>query len=145
MVRTIPAVPLEKVRGIAKDLLSRTKAGQANWVRKETSSDVPQTRYELVLPSSRVAVTYTIPRARPDVVSLQFINPSGITIDSWAVEEPDYDPEHEPIEQADPDGDWRLLSGLFSEVHRHVTGWDKVISDIEKALASQGPIGKPAQ
>lgn len=84
---------------------------------------------------------YTKPRAKPDVVSLLFINPDGLLVDMWAVQEPDYDPEVEPIEQADPDGDWRLLSGLFAEVHRIVTGWDKVIRDVETALASNGPIG----
>ncbi|HEY1187487.1 MAG TPA: hypothetical protein VGE74_07500 [Gemmata sp.] len=114
-----------------------------NWIRKETNSDVPQTRYELVLPDARIAVTYTIPRARPDVVTLQFISPNGALIDSWAIEEPDYNPEYESLEQADPDGDWRLLDGLFDEIHRQVTGWDKVISHIEQQLASPGTIGQP--
>lgn len=78
-------------------------------------------------------------------MQLQFLNPEGATVDSWSVEEPDYDPEHEGIEEADPDGSWRLLSGLFAEVHRSVTGWDKVIRDVETALASQGPIGQPTR
>jgi hypothetical protein len=68
----------------------------------------------------------------------------GITVDSWSVDEPNFDPEHgESIEEADPTGDWRLLQGLFAEVHRQATGWDKVVSDVEKALAAKGPIGKP--
>jgi hypothetical protein len=145
MVNSVPTMQAEQLRRIAQSLLAKTKAGQANWGRKVTHSDVPETSYELVLPQSRIVLTYTRPRARPDVVKLQFANADGATVDSWVVEEPDYDPEHESIEQADPDGSWRLLSELFSEVHRTVTGWDKVIHDVETALASQGPIGQPAR
>ncbi len=141
MVNSVPTIQTERLRRITQNLLNKTKAGQVNWTRRATHNDVPETSYELVLPQSRIAVMYTKPRAKPDVVSLLFINPDGLLVDMWAVQEPDYDPEVEPIEQADPDGDWRLLSGLFAEVHRIVTGWDKVIRDVETALASNGPIG----
>jgi hypothetical protein len=90
-----------------------------------------------------VLLAYGVPRADLDYVSLRLQNPKGETIDSWTVSEPDYDPEHEGIEEADPNGDWRLLQTLFSEVHRAATGWDKVLSDVEKALASAGAIGMP--
>jgi hypothetical protein len=76
-----------------------------------------------------------------DFVALQLLNEDGAEVDSWKVSLPDYDPEHEDIETADPDGDWRLLYGLFSEVHRRVLGWDKVVSDVEKALADSSTIG----
>jgi hypothetical protein len=143
MVNSVPTIQAEQLRRIVEHLLAKTKAGQANWTRKAPDSEVPETSYELALPQSRIVITYTRPRARPDVVKLQFINPDGLIVDSWKVEEPDYDPDVEPIEHADPDGSWRLLSGLFAEIHRTVTGWDKVIRDVETALASEGPIGKP--
>jgi hypothetical protein len=37
--------------------------------------------------------------------------------------------------------DWKLLHDLFSEVHLAATGWNKVVSDVEKALAGSGQIG----
>lgn len=74
---------------------------------------------------------------------LQLQDPAATTVGSWAVEEPEWDHiDHE--EEAVKVPDWKLLSELFERVHRHATGWDKVLSDVEKALASQGPIGKPS-
>ncbi|MBY0458928.1 MAG: hypothetical protein K2V38_16440 [Gemmataceae bacterium] len=104
-----------------------------------------ETSYETVLPQSRIVVTYTIPRATADYITLELQNASGVTVDSWALDEPDWgDPQNPlPPEAADPDGDWQRLAALFREVHRRVTGWDKVLSDVEKALASPGPIGLP--
>jgi hypothetical protein len=144
MVNSAPTIQAEQLRRIVEHLLAKTKAGQAHWSRKATDGEIPETSYELVLPQSRIVITYTRPRARPDFVNLQFINPDGILVDAWKVEEPDYDPDVEPIEQADPDGSWRLVSNLFFEIHRTVTGWDKVIRDVEAALASPGPIGRLA-
>jgi hypothetical protein len=145
MVKPVPTIPLEQFRRIAKDLLAKTRAGKVHWASKTTRTDFPEVSYEVVLPESRIVMNYGIPRAAPDFVSLNLINPDGIIVDSWAVDEPDYDPEHEPIEHADPEGDWRLLHGLFSEIHKQATGWDKVLSDVEKALASDEPIGKPTR
>jgi hypothetical protein len=84
-----------------------------------------------------------VPRAEPDIITLQLQNAEGLTVDSWSVEEPNWGDPEDPNDpdEVDPDGDWRLLYGLFSEVHKYVTGWDKVVSDVEKALTGSGPIG----
>lgn len=112
-----------------------------NWVRKQNPAQPRDTTYEVVLPQSRIALTYGVPRAEPDFLTLQLQNTDGVTVDSWSVDEPDYDPERENAIAADPDGNWTILYKLFSEVHRRATGWDKVVTDIQKALASQGAIG----
>jgi len=112
-----------------------------NWLRSQAKSEPTETSYFVILPESRVVLTYGIPRADLDYISLRIQNEKGETIDSWTVSQPDYDPEHESLDTADPDGDWRLLNGLFAEVHKQATGWDKVLSDIEKALAAPGVIG----
>lgn len=76
-----------------------------------------------------------MPRAEPDFISLQMQNSTGTTVDSWSVDDP----------ESNDDADWRLLRELFMQVHLVVTGWDSVLSDVEKALASNDPIGtKPA-
>jgi hypothetical protein len=74
---------------------------------------------------------------------LQLQNAAGIPVDSWSISEPDWGDADNPNDpdEVDPNGDWRLLYSLFTEVHKYVTGWDKVVSDIESALAGSGPIG----
>jgi hypothetical protein len=82
---------------------------------------------------------YVIPRADADYISLEFHNPDDLIVDSWSVSEPD---DNDPTaDELVPD--WQLLRELFMEVHRQATGWDQVLSDVEKALATQGPIGQP--
>ncbi len=141
MVRSVPTVPLARFRKMVRDLLEKTKAGQVNWIRNPAKSQIPETSYAVILLQSRIVLTYTIPRAAPDCISLELQNEEGVAVDSWVLEEPDFDPEHEDLDAADPDGDWRLLYGLFSEVHRRMTGWDKVVSEVEKAISESSPIG----
>jgi len=168
MAKSIPTIPPLKLRRIARDLLARTKAGEVNWVQRKIDEGIlavprsyprltggvsrPQVqtttgmRYEVVLPLSRIVLTYGIPRAESDFLSLEILNSESITVDSWTVDEPDWGSPDDPNdpEEVDPDGDWRLLYELFSEVHRNVTGWDKVVNDIEKALAEPGKVGTPS-
>lgn len=140
MVKPVPTIPADKFRGYARELLTKTKARQVNWNPKPIVSDRSETGYEVVLPQSRIVLRYTIPRAEPDFVTLEFRNSDGLVVDSWSVAEPDEnDPNLDEVESSD----WRLLHGLFMEVHRQATGWDKVLSDVEKALAAQGSIGAP--
>ena len=136
MVQAVSTIPVEKFRAIARTLLEKTKAKQVNWVRSRKSNpDPPATTYEVVLPQSRLVLTYGMPRAEPDFISLQMQNSTGTTVDSWSVDDP----------ESNDDADWRLLRELFMQVHLVVTGWDSVLSDVEKALASNDPIGtKPA-
>ncbi|WP_162670267.1 hypothetical protein [Gemmata massiliana] len=103
-----------------------------------------ETSYEVILPQSRVVLTYTIPRAESDYLSFQLQNANSIPVDTWSVTEPDWGTPEDPNDpdEVDPDGDWKLLNTLFQEVQRHVTGWDKVVNDIEQALSAQGPIGR---
>ena len=84
------------------------------------------------LPNSRLVLIYGHPRAEPDFISLQLQNATGTPVDSWTVDDP----------ESGEDPDWRLLRELFNAVHLVVTGWDTVLDDVEKALASPGPIGK---
>jgi len=94
-----------------------------------------------VLPQARVLLTHATPRARPDIVSFRLSSLDGTSVDEWAVEEPDYDPDTERLDQVDPDGDWQLMREFFAEVHREATGYDRIIQSIEEAVASQGVIG----
>ena len=139
------ATPVARLRQMARELLDKTRARQVNWVPAPNRNEPPEFPYRLILPDSRVTLTYTRTRASEDFITLRFQNADGVTVDEWRVEEPEYYPDvGQTLEQADPDGDWRLMKELFGEVHREATGYDRVISDVEKALASLGVIGKPA-
>jgi hypothetical protein len=117
-----------------------------NWA-KATAPDIS---YEVVLPESRLVLAYRSPRAEPDVIALHLHDATGAVVGSLAADEPDdvqpggitgvftLNPSPEP--QAAKD--WKLLRDLFSEVHLSATGFDKVVKDIEKALAGPGPVGK---
>ena len=168
MEKTISTIPPNKLRGIARNLLARTKAGEVNWVQRKIDEGIvgaahsypqlsrgisrpPRTpssgmRYEVTLAQSRIVLTYGIPRVESNFLTLEILNSNGDSIDSWTVDEPDWGDAEDPSdpEEVDPYGDWRLLNELFSEVHRAVTGWDKVVSEIEKALAEPGQIGTRA-
>ncbi|MBN9120434.1 MAG: hypothetical protein J0I06_14970 [Planctomycetes bacterium] len=145
MVKPIQLLAEPKLREIAQTLLQKTKAGQVNWIPGTRTRN--ETTYELILPESRVALSYISPTAESDFIQLQLQDAKGTSAGSWSVEEPDW----EYLDRTDdPDADatvpdWKLLKELFEVVHRYVTGWDKVIRDVEAALASQGPIGQPAR
>lgn len=146
MVSLETATPPEVLRGMSRDLLARTKARQVNWVPVVVpDTEPPEYVYRLVLPDSCVTITYTTPMILSDFITLRFQNADGVTVDEWRVEAPPYDADAgETDESVDVVGDWRLMKGLFGEVHREATGYDRVISDVEKALASLGVIGLPA-
>lgn len=141
MLKTALTMPPARERELVRGLTKKTQAGQVNWIRKPPTGDARETVYELVLPQARLVVTHAVPRARPDLVSIRLSSLDGTSVDEWVVEEPDYDPDMEHLEQADPSGDWQLLRDFFAEVHRHATGYDRVIKSIEDALASPGVIG----
>lgn len=105
-----------------------------NWTR----TDRPESSYRLTLPESEVLLTYHQPPVEPDFVTLEVISADGVSAGVLAAAEPD---EQDP----DPNPDWPLLRSLYIEAHRFVTGWDRTLSDVEKALAGPGPIGAKPQ
>lgn len=122
--------PENQLRSLAEGLLKKTKAGQVNWVRNSDEAS-----YEVLLPQSRIRTWYTAPRAAPDTISLGFYNPKAELIGVLSANKPD------PGDV--PEADWPLLESLYAEVHRTVSGWDKVLAEVESAIASPGAIGEP--
>lgn len=162
MANAVPTIPVQTLRQIAQTLLAKTKAGEVNWILRDSNSlrlaptqalpgevrrprnQAPRdTTYEVLLPQSRIVLSYGVPRVEADFVSFQLQNPDGVVVDSFAVDEPDWGDADNPTdpEEVDPEGDWRLFHGLWTEVHKQATGWDKVVSDVQRALTSGGRIG----
>ncbi len=125
--------PEEKLKALARGLLEKTRARQVNWVPTRDKDR----EYTVVLPHSWIRLHYVNPRALPDFITLAFYNAEGVLVGALKAEEPD------PEEQGS-NPDWDLLNSLFTEVHRSAAGWDRVVEDIEKALASPGPVGNPS-
>ncbi len=134
-----------RLRTIAQSLLAKTRAGQANWIRA-AGADL---QYELRLPESRVVLAYLSPRVEPDYLSLQLHTLNGIAVGALEADEPEPGEPLNPAdewaaERAEHEADWNVLRPLFDEVHRSVTGWDRVVKDVETALAQPGAIGASA-
>jgi hypothetical protein len=128
------------------ELVAKTKARQVNWTPLQTEREGDQKySYQLALPHSRVTLTYTIPRVEYDFITLTFHNAEGAIVDEWRVDAPDEDERSVKHLERDEDADWRLLKALFGEVYRQATGYDRVMSDVQRALAELGVIGKPAR
>ncbi len=142
MAKPVLTILLDTFRTIARNLLAKTKVGQVNWVPRTEREYTPNikrtTIYEVVLPGSRIVLSHVIPLSQPDRISLQLLNANGVTVDSWTITDPEVEDQ-----DADSDGNWKLLSELYSEVHRFVTGWDKVTKEIQSALLSSAVIGEP--
>jgi len=46
------------------------------------------------------------------------------------------------LTEAEKDPNWPLLECLYMEIHRQVTGWDKVLGEVRSALEESGTIGQ---
>ena len=102
-----------------------------NWIRNQDEAG-----YGVNLQQSRINIVYLRPKVAPDFIRLAFSNAEGVLVGALSADKPEPD-------DAEPNPDWPLLEALYSEVHRSVTGWDKVLNEIETALAGPGPIGQP--
>ena len=124
-------IPDSKYRDIAKALLEKSRRDEVIW---KPESEVAQDSFRVMLPESRIEIAFVSPAAELDYIVLTLHRSNGDQVGRWKVEE---DSE-----------DWTLVKALYEEAGRFVFGWDKVLSDIEKALAAKGPIGtapRPSQ
>ena len=119
-------IPNEKYREIASQLLAKSRANEVNW---QAGSSKPSPSYDVRLPESVIRVAQISPSTEPDYVRVSLCKPNGQPVDHWIVEE------------GDPD--WELAYSLYTEAHRCVTGWDRVLTDVEKSLTEEGVIGLP--
>ena len=125
-----------QLKPIAQALLQKTRKGEVNWI--EDDSEKSDTAYVVKLPKASIVIKRVNPIAEPDYLILAFLDEKGHAALAWPVDEP------EAGTPATATADWNLLLSLYSEARREATGWDKVLQEVETALASQGPIGQPA-
>lgn len=134
-------IPEAKLLEVLKELWNRSKKDEVRWLPLDgrTPPYIRNSRgkgYVLKLPNSTVAISYISPVSDSDFYDLDIRNHEGEIVASKAVDVDDLD--------AVQSGWLDILSGLFSEAHRHVTGWDKVIEELESAVKGNAPIGEYA-
>jgi hypothetical protein len=122
----------DKLRQIAKDLLAKSKTEKVKWEKVQPQemglepwSDAQA--FKVSLPQSSIVLRYVSPQSEPDYFLLSLRNSQGETVVKWTVEE--------------GAEDWQLVGDLYSEANRLVTGWDKVLADVEKYLHGLDKVG----
>jgi hypothetical protein len=124
-------IPIDTLRTIARQLLTKARAGQVVWAREEgkiTGLKERPFEYVLRLPQSQVRLRHFKSATAPNNVVMRVCDPSGTEFGQWLVEE--------------GEDDWELMSALYAEADRLHGGWDIIVHDIEKAVATEGPIGQ---
>jgi hypothetical protein len=119
-------IDLDKLRDIAKRLLERSRKNDVHWQEVEREHR-GATGYEVQLPSSMIRVEHRSPETEPDNILVIVCGQRG-----------------EIIASLDADAstpDWPLLNDLYAEAHRYVTGWDRILKDIDEAIQKPGKIG----
>lgn len=119
----------DKVREIAQKLLEKSRARQVNWRKRGVFAGAGKNLYEVALPTATVAVGFRTPPTDPDEYLLR-IDSRGQNVKLLKVSD-------------EGSRDWLLLSALYNEAERRVTGWDDVVREIEDALEGSEPIGEP--
>lgn len=109
--------PTEKFEKILHGLLEKTKKNKIAW--KITG---PKDIFMVSFPNSKIKMSWQSPETEPDYIQFEFLGTDGARALSFAV--------------AEGDELWPIAQELFSEVERIVTGWDKVLEDVEKHLFS---------
>ncbi len=121
-------IPTDKFKQLFQRLLERSRKGQVEWLQDRTSTY----SFNVQLPESLMRIQRISPRTDPDYFQLDLYNKDGVRILSQIADE------------SETDNDWLpLLSQLYEEAFRCVTGWDKVLADLEAAVASESHVGTP--
>jgi hypothetical protein len=126
-------IPNKRYFSIAASLLTKTREGKIKWVldpgsqgskqdRWQPDNYRPRNNYFFQLPNSKVELRFESPSTEVDRIILAFRNPTGLEVGRWTAEE--------GLDE------WTLASELYEEVDRQVSGWDKVLKDVETFLAN---------
>lgn len=119
----------EKLRHVLNTLLKRSQEDEVAWTSEFGQAKGTKT-YAVVLPKSQIWIGLLSPPHESDFIAVRVMDAQGEISKEWQVRE--------------DETDWDLFSGLWSEADRCVTGWDKILDDIESSLEQPGRIGRPA-
>jgi len=124
----------EKIISIAKRLLEKSRSNEVNWQQAYLVGGLPTFRvtrhpdgFYVGFAESKVGIRRLSPQTEPDFIEISIYRSDNTLVKSLWVQE---DCPH-----------WPIASGLYDEAERFVTGWDKVLSDLEDSLRREGKIG----
>lgn len=136
-------IETERMRGIAKRLLEKTKLRQVNWI-PDPPDDEEEHGCTLILGKSILILRNVKPKAEADSIKLTLVktglelSPSSIASFESYVSDTIPDAQYDSIQQRE---DSQLLTELYSEATKVAYKWDEVLADIDGALARPGKVG----
>lgn len=123
-------IPDSKLMEILTQLLHRSEKDEVQWQRDRNG---PGTCYRVILPNSSLRVAFTSPPSDPDWFLAEIRNREGVLV---------FDKSVTVDADSESDKEWlQLLRDLYLDAHRSVTGWDKVLAEIESVVADNGVVG----
>ena len=120
-------IPRDKLRSILERLLDRSRLDQVRWAMAPSDSSSP--KFQVRFPNSMLAIQFHSPTARDDFYEVAFSNSGGELVDASNIGE--------------RDELFGMVDVLYGEAHRYVTGWSKVLEDIERGVNSDEFVGLP--
>jgi hypothetical protein len=112
-------IPESKFPEIAKGLLEKTRQQRADWREHGRQENT----FVLPLQNSHIQIQRISPPTEPDCINLTFFNEERKAVGRWIVQE--------------GDEAWELVSELYGLIVKKITGWDKVLEEIEAFLNSK--------
>jgi hypothetical protein len=116
-------ISADKLSQILTRLLDRSQHNEVNWEKGESVD-----KYRVRLENSEIIVAYDNPSNEPDRYFVAVFNGQSLLVAS--------------MDAIEGDPSWPLLKSLWEEAHRTVTGWDRTLNEIERALGQSGRVGK---
>ena len=108
-------------RRVLHKLLRRAKKNEVEWQKQDEG-------YLVHFPKSAIGLKFDQPQAESDYYTARLYNDDGKAVQTLWSDLPDSD-------------DWQLISELYLEAERSVTGWDRALSDAERALEEGERVG----
>jgi hypothetical protein len=127
-------IPTSSLREVVTRLLDRTKKGEVAWYPKPHGPQVDE-KYVVELPKSTVEFEFASPDTEPDRAYFFVYSKVGLTtrmlVGRLTAEATEADQQ-----------DWQLLGSLRGAINKQVTGWDKVLEELENVVRQDGMIGE---
>ena len=112
----------EVFRRVLHKLLGRAKKNEVVWQKTKAG-------YLVQFPKSAIGLEFDQPEAESDYYIAHLYNDEGKLVENLFSCLPESD-------------NWQLISALYLEAERSVTGWDRALSDAERALEEEEQVGR---
>src|SRR4051812_15925569 len=119
----------EKIIPIIRQLLAKSRSNEVHW-EEHLGEEGDPAGFHVKFPRSSIVVDFITPETEQDYIEIRIYKDANILI--------------KRISFYDDDPEWQTAFDLYGEAERYVTGWDKVLSDLENSVNKEGKIGLPS-